>query len=167
MSGDDPDRDARTLAVSARVYEHVQAMGTPDESPGETLERLLGLTPDPATVAGDEHSMPLPEDPVVPDALATDPTAEAAAVDPADVPEPEPAPADVDAALGELAALLPEEERERVAARLAALDGADADTIRDVVETIDDAAEETAGGPADDGTVPDETDDGDDGDADR
>jgi len=157
MSDDDADRDVRTLEVSARVHEHVQAMGMPDESASETLERLLGLSPDPATVAGDEPSAPLPEDPVVPDALASDPTTETAAVDPTDVPAPEPAPTDVDAALGELADLLPEGERERVERRLAELDGADAESIRDVVETIDDAAEETDGGPTDEGVAPDET----------
>lgn len=152
MPGDDAhrgDRDTHTVELSARLYEHVQAMGMPDESESETLERLLGLSPDPATVAGDELSTPLPEDPVVPDALASDPTTEAAAVDPTEVPEPEPAPADVDAALGELAGLLPEGERDRIEERLSELDGADADTIADVVDAIDAAADETDGGPAD------------------
>jgi len=76
---DDRDEDAtgdhgtHTVELDARVYEHVQAMGMPDESASDTLARLLGLTPDPATVAGDEFSTPLPDDPVVPDALASRP----------------------------------------------------------------------------------------------
>lgn len=142
------DQDVYTIEVSARVHEHLQAMTTPKESPNETLERLLGLTPDPATVAGDELSTPLPEDPVLPDALATDPTTEATAVDPADVPDPEPAPADVDmdvdASLGELAAVLGPGERAELESLLEAIDDADADTLEDIVDLIDEQRETNA-----------------------
>lgn len=154
MTDDDArrgDGDSRTVELSARLYEHVQTMGMPDETASETLERLLGLSPDPATVGGEGLSTPLPEDPVVPDALATDPTTEAAAVDPTEVPEPAPGPTDVDAALGELADLLPDGDRDRIEAQLSELDGADVETLRDVVDAIDAAADETDGGPADEG----------------
>jgi hypothetical protein len=134
---DDSDRGPRTIEVSARVHDHLQAMGTPDESANDTLERLLGLTPDPATVAGDELSTPLPDDPVVPDALATDPTTDATAVDPEDVPAVEVAPADVDDALGELAAILDVDDREATEALLDEIDNADPDELADILAALD------------------------------
>jgi len=147
---DDRDEDAtgdhgtHTVELDARVYEHVQAMGMPDEYASDTLARLLGLTPDPATVAGDEFSTPLPDDPVVPDALASDPTTETAAVDPADVPEPATAPADVEASLGELADLLPEnEDRAELEALLAEIADADPEKLEGIVATLEDDVEES------------------------
>lgn len=147
------DRDTYEIKVSARVHEHLQAMTTPRESTSETLERLLGLTPDPATVAGDDLSTPLPEDPAVPESLALDPTAEPAAVDPEDVPEPptgqtptddhavEPGPVDVAASLGELVAVLDRESRAEMESLLAAIEDADPETLDEVIELIDDQRE--------------------------
>ncbi|NHN41289.1 hypothetical protein G9C85_06515 [Halorubellus sp. JP-L1] len=132
------DRGTHTVELDARVYEHVQAMGMPDESASDTLARLLGLTPDPATVAGDELSSPLPEDPAVPDSLAGDPTADAAAVDPSEVPDPEPAPADVDASLGELATVLHDDERDRMEALLAEIAAADPEQLEGIVDALED-----------------------------
>lgn len=140
MSSDDPE--PYTIPVSARVRDHLQAMGMPDESANDTLERLLGLSPDPATMTGDDLSTPLPEDPVVPDALASDSTAETAAVDPKDVPEPANAPTDVDASLGELAGLLGDDDRDRIQALLEQIADADSEELDGIVESLEDDAED-------------------------
>jgi hypothetical protein len=147
MPGDADDPEPYTIAVSARVRDHLQAMGMPDESANDTLERLLGLTPDPATMTGDDLSTPLPDDPVVPDALASDPTADTAAVDPEDVPAAANAPTDVDASLGELAALLPDDDRERATALLEQIADADPEELDGIVESLeDDGGDRTADG---------------------
>jgi len=160
MASDDPDQEPRTIAVSARVHEHLRAMGMPDESANDTLERLLGLTPDPASTSGDDLSTPLPEDPVVPDSLATDPTTETAAVDPEDVPTPANAPTDVDASLGELAAVLGEDERERVTALIEQIADADPEALDGIVESLGaDDATASAGRGASDDTDRDASDD--------
>jgi len=163
MSSDDPE--PHTIAVSARVRDHLQAMGMPDESANDTLERLLGLTPDPATMTGDDLSTPLPEDPVVPDALASDPTTDAAAVDPADVPAPATAPTDVDASLGELADVLANDERDRMQALLERIADADPEELEGIVDSLEDDADASDGGTDDDtpgnAADGDATDDGD------
>jgi hypothetical protein len=143
MHGDADDPEPYEITVSARVRDHLQAMGMPDESANDTLERLLGLTPDPATMTGDDLSTPLPEDPVVPDALASDPTTDAAAVDPADVPAPANAPTDVDASLGELADVLDAEDRERTTALLERIADADPEELDGIVESLEDDAGDT------------------------
>jgi hypothetical protein len=153
MSSDDPE--PYTIAVSARVRDHLQAMGMPDESANDTLERLLGLSPDPATMTGDDLSTPLPEDPVVPDALASDPTAETAAVDPEDVPEPANAPTDVDASLGELADLLGDDDRDRMQALLEQIADADPEELEGIVESFEDDVEDAE--DASDAGIDDET----------
>ncbi|WP_323675621.1 hypothetical protein [Halorubellus sp. PRR65] len=146
------DREPRTIAVSERVHEHVQSMGMPDESASETLERLLGLSPDPATLGADDLSTPLPDDPVVPDALAPDPTTDATAVDPDEIPDPEPAPSDVDGALGELAGILDVEDRERTEALLEQIADADPAELDGIVAALEDErqAEDRAGRNDDD-----------------
>lgn len=156
MTSDDPE--PYTIAVSARVRDHLDGMGMPDESANDTLERLLGLTPDPATMTGDDLSTPLPEDPVVPDALASDPATETAAVDPADVPAPANAPTDVDASLGELADVLDPDDRERATALLERIADADPEELEGIVDSLEDEnvedehdrEDETAGTDADD-----------------
>ncbi|WP_227133653.1 antitoxin VapB family protein [Halorubellus salinus] len=148
-SDDATDREPRTIAVSERVHDHLQAMGMPDESANETLERLLGLSPDPATVDADPLSTPLPDDPVVPDALATDPTTDATAVEPEEIPEPEVAPADVDAALGELAAVLDPEDRERTEALLERIADADPAELDGIVATLEDERDDEDDADAD------------------
>ncbi|MFC6955496.1 hypothetical protein [Halorubellus litoreus] len=142
-SDDATDREPRTIAVSERVHDHLQAMGMPDESESETLERLLGLSPDPATLGADDLSTPLPDDPVVPDALAADPTTDATAVDPDEIPDPDVAPADVDAALGELAAILDPDDRERTEALLERIAAADPEELDGIVAALEDDTEES------------------------
>lgn len=142
-SDDATDREPRTIAVSERVHDHLQAMGMPDESESETLERLLGLSPDPATLGADDLSTPLPDDPVVPDALAADPTTDATAVDPDEIPDPDVAPADVDAALGELAAILDPDDRERTEALLEQIAAADPEELDGIVAALEDDTEES------------------------
>ena len=146
---DATDREPRTIAVSERVHDHLQAMGMPDESANETLERLLGLSPDPATLGADDLSTPLPDDPVVPDALATDPTTDPSAVEPDEVPDPEVAPADVDAALGELAAVLDPEDRERTEALLEQIADADPEQLDGIVAALEDDDEHDVGSDGD------------------
>ena len=142
---DPDDPEPYTIAVSARVHDHLQAMGMPDESASETLERLLGLTPDPATMTGDDLSTPLPEDPVVPDALASDPTTETAAVDPADVPAPANTPTNVDASLGELADVLDADDRERATALLEQIADADPEELEGIVDSLEDDTDDGEG----------------------
>jgi|AntRauTorcE11898_2_1112593.scaffolds.fasta_scaffold61531_1 hypothetical protein len=143
------------IAVSARVHDHLQAMGMPDESANDTLERLLGVTPDPATMTGEDLSTPLPEDPVVPDALAADPTMETATIDPEDVPAPANAPTDVDASLGELADVLPDDERERATDLLELIADADPEELDSIVESLeaDDESDAVDESDDDDDTV--------------
>jgi hypothetical protein len=172
MTGDADDPEPYEIAVSARVRDHLQAMGMPDESANDTLERLLGLSPDPATMTGDDLSTPLPDDPVVPDALAADPTTDTAAVDPADVPAPANAPTDVGASLGELADILDADDRERTTALLEQIADADPEELDGIVESLeDDASDDDAGadsrGDGDDGTGDGDVESEDDGDGSR